>query len=157
MENSDIAVLSLYCDEWKYRHENFWKRLIQFSIIIFFTTTLPITFRVFSDLKLPDVPLKIFPTCGICFTILFLLFCLSENGRLVAISKTIDRLRVRISPNYTKDSFSLCSNAKVDKIVSKFPFFHWRIGTWLPIVLSIIQIILAFYVLHLIDSGLLSL
>ena len=31
----DIELLKLYFEEWKYRHENLWKRMITFIVVIF--------------------------------------------------------------------------------------------------------------------------
>ena len=149
--NDRINVLNIYFEDWKYRHENFWKRLNQFTVIIFFTTTLPITFRIFDNLTLPDMSLLFFPICGILLSIMCLFFCWSENCRLVAVDKTIKKiLKIGIGERYTKEPISLFNNEKLNHRFEKFPFFKWRIGTWVPLVITILQIALAILVICLI-------
>ena len=131
-----INIVNFYFDEWKYRHENFWKRLTQFSVITFFTSTLPITFRLFDDLKLPDISLLFFPICGFVLAIVCLIFCLAENSRMVATDLTIKRI--------VKDKLGACYEKEPGT------FFRWRIGIWLPIVITILQIGLSILVICLI-------
>ncbi len=131
-----INVLNIYFDEWKYRHENFWKRLTQFTVIIFFISTLPITFRLFNNLKLPNISLLFFPICGFVLSIVCLIFCLAENSRLVATDKTIKRI--------VKDKLGACYEKE------QVSFFRWRIGTWVPLVITILQIGLSALVIYLI-------
>lgn len=157
MDNDAIAMLTLYHDEWKYRHENFWKRLIQFTIVIFFTTTLPITFRVFGGLILPNISLLIFPICGIVLIPIFLAFCLSENSRLIATSNTIEKICKGISSGkYVKSELPSPKNKTLKYLAQNVPFLKWRIGAWIPIAISIIQLALSLFVIYLIVSGKLS-
>lgn len=151
MADNATDILTLYHNEWIYRHENFWKRLTHFSVLIFFTTTLPITFRVFGDLALPKIPLLIFPLCGAFLTLLFLMFSLSENSRLIATSKTIDKIiKSTYGDKFVREDLTLFQSSKIDKSVQKLPFFRWRIGTLVPIVLSLMQLALAVFIATLI-------
>lgn len=146
-----INILNIYFDEWKYRHENFWKRLNQFSVVIFFTNTLPITFRLFDNLKLPNISLLFFPICGFVLALVCLIFCLAENSRLVATDKTIKRIVAeKLGACYKKEPISLFENDKRNKRIFKLPFFRWRIGTWVPLAITLLQIGLSALVVYLI-------
>ncbi len=81
MRMDNIELLKLYWEEWKFRQENLWKRIIQFFVINFFTSTLPLTVNMFS-VHLPNVSLLIFPVSGILLVLFFLWFCLSESTRI---------------------------------------------------------------------------
>lgn len=146
-----INILGIYFDEWKYRHENFWKRLTQFSVVIFFTNTLPITFRIFNNLELPDISLLFFPVCGFLLSLICLIFCWAENSRLVATDKTIKRIVAeKIGKCYLKEPISLFEKEKRNQAIFKLPFFRWRIGTWVPLVITLMQIGLSALVIYLI-------
>ena len=80
-----LELLKLYYEEWKFRQENLWKRIIQFFVIIFFTSTLPISIKVFdssNEIVIPNKLLIFFPIAGIFLTIFFLWFCLAESIRI---------------------------------------------------------------------------
>ncbi|MBE6932555.1 MAG: hypothetical protein E7464_04130 [Ruminococcaceae bacterium] len=149
-----INVLNLYFDEWKYRHENFWKRLTQFSTITFFTSTLPITFRLFDNLKLPNISLLFFPICGFVLAVVCLIFCLAENSRLVAVDKTIKRIvKDKLGHCYEKEQRTLFEKKQWNHRIFKLPFFEWRIGTWVPLVITLLQIGLSILMVYLIMTN----
>jgi len=151
--SESIQILNMYFEEWKYRHENFWKRLTQFTAVIFFTNTLPITFRIFENLTLPNMPMLFFPICGAVLSVLCLLFCWSENSRLVAVDKTIKRiLGDGFGEKYLKDDPALFNNDARNQRLKKLSFFKWRIGTWVPLVMTILQLALSGLVIYLIAA-----
>lgn len=96
-ENTDysiaaIEIVKIYFDEWKYRHESFWKRLLFFIIITFFATSMPITYSIFENLMLPNIPMVFFPFCGIILALLSYWISIAEYYRLAAVSGTIDSI-----------------------------------------------------------------
>ena len=130
-EMDPFDIINMYFEEWKYRHENFWKRLIQFSVITFFTTTLPITFRVFGEIQLPDIPIIFFPLAGGILTVLTLIFCLSENSRMMAVGNTINELiRDYYGESFLRKPLPATRFSKIYKL---------RIGIWIPSLISLLQ------------------
>lgn len=129
-----INILNIYFEEWKYRCENFWKRFNQFTIVTFFASTMPITFRIFEGLVLPEISLVFFPVCGIILSLLCLFLCWSEASRLISSDLTIKKIIKDLGKDeFEKESLSLFKN----KILKKFQIFNWRIGIWVPLVATI--------------------
>lgn len=146
MQSDNIELLKLYWDEWKFRQEGLWKRIIQFMIIIFFTSTLPITISNFS-ISLPKISLFTFPIVGILLTLFFLLFCLSESVRIKAIDTLIKQILSNSFPeDYVKKSLKSLFNDEKEA--------HWifrsRMSIWVPISLSVMQLIIAFSMIYLV-------
>ncbi len=140
--SNTFNLINMYFEEWKYRHENFWRRLTQFAVVTFFTTTLPITFRMFNALELPDIPMLLFPISGVFLALLNLWFCLSENVRMVAVDRTIRELiRQRFGNQYLKRTLPTKRFERLYKL---------RIGLWFPVVMTALQIALAFLVIWMI-------
>lgn len=140
--STSLEIVKIYFDEWKYRHENFWKRLTQFAIITFFTSSMPITYRVFGRLELPSISMLFFPICGIILAFVSCVFCLSEYKRLDAVGNTIKRI---IDAHWGKslDREELTQN-KLGKI------FRMKIGVWIPCALMVMQIVLASLIIWMI-------
>lgn len=135
-DNHALQIANMYFDEWRYRHENYWKRLIQLSIITFFATSLPVSFQVFGNLKLPEISLLLFPVCGVVLALLCLVLCLSESSHLSAIAKVRKRIiQVQFGNDFFPDFISL------------------HISVWFPIVLTILQIALAVLMVWTILQG----
>lgn len=144
-ECNAFDIINMYFDEWKYRHENFWKRLTQFTVITFFTTTMPVTYCILGDFKLPDIPMIFFPICGAVLALLSLLFCLSENSRLMTVDNTIRELvREHFGESFCKHPIS---NGKMEMV------FRWRIGIWIPSVITVLQMLLVGFVIWMICSN----
>lgn len=99
----------------------------------FFTSTLPITVRVFS-VSLPDVSLLVFPVVGILLIVFFLWFCLSESIRINSIDNKIKLIIRDCFPHeYVKETLVPLTNRKKGVL----PIFRWRMAIWVPISLSI--------------------
>lgn len=147
--NSCIELLKLYWDEWKFRQEALWKRIIQFFCVIFFVSTLPITINMFS-ISLPDVPLLVFPIVGILLAVFFWWFCLSESIRINSIDAKIKKIIQDSFPaEYSKTT--LVPFSKQSKGVA--PVFYWRMAIWVPISLSIMQIIVAISMIYFVVTN----
>lgn len=146
MNELELELLKLYWDEWKFRQEGLWKRIIQFMIIIFFTSTLPITISGFS-ISLPNVSLFIFPLVGLLLTLFFLWFCLSESTRI----NSIDSLIKQILKDYFQEKYiktTLKSPFNCQKEAERI--FQWRMAIWVPISLSVMQLIIAVLMIYLV-------
>lgn len=158
MDNKDkdyaMKIIDIYFQEWKHRCEHFWKRLSQFTGVIFVTATLPITFRIFGDLELPKMPLVFFPIAAIFLSIACMLFLWAENARTVATDNTMKRIiREVFDGKFDKESLALFrDDIRNQHIVIKW-FLKWRIGTWVPMAVSFFLIALSSLVIYLIVSG----
>lgn len=158
MDNNDkeyaMKIIDIYFQEWKHRCEHFWKRLSQFTGVIFVTATLPITFRIFGDLELPKMPLVFFPIAAIFLSIACMLFLWAENARTVATDNTMKRIiREVFDGKFDKESLALFrDDIRNQHIVIKW-FLKWRIGTWVPMAVSFFLIALSSLVIYLIASG----
>lgn len=149
MQNDYLELLKLYWDEWKFRQENLWKRMIQFMIIIFFTSTLPITISAFS-ISLPNVSLLLFPIVGLLLIVFFLWFCLSETVRIGAIDSKVKQILKDIFPEeYVKTSLKSLTNPQKQPL----PIFRWRMTIWVPISLSFMQLLVAASMIYLIATN----
>jgi len=144
-----IELLKLFYEDWKFRQENLWRKFTKFFVIIFFTSTLPVSISVFNDARLPelDFAIFIFPVSGIFLTIFLLWYCLSESVRIKAVDDKIqDIICECFGAKYTK-----CGMKSVFKDKKEaHPLFCMRMAVWVPITLSIIELIVAFLMLLLI-------
>jgi len=158
MDNNDkeyaMKIIDIYFQEWKHRCEHFWKRLTQFTGVIFVTATLPITFRIFGELELPKMPLVFFPIAAIFLSIACMLFLWAENARTVATDNTMKRIiREVFDGKFDKEPLALFrDDIRNQHIVIKW-FLKWRIGTWVPMAVSFFLIALSALVIYLIASG----
>jgi len=93
-KEKDMQLLELYWEEWKYRHENFWKRMTQFFIAIAFLSVLPLIYQSFIDeaIKLNQFSLSILPGLSIVLSLFFLWYGFSESVRLIAVNEKINAL-----------------------------------------------------------------
>lgn len=151
MEDKVLALLNLYYDEWKFRVEGLWKRIMQFFIIIFFVSTFPITINAFNGLAMPKMPIIFFPISGIALTVFYLVFCLSESSRISSIDNKVKQIITNRFPDYHKNELPSFSGKK-----RAFFVFRWRMAIWVPCFLSVIQIIIACTIIYLISTGALS-
>lgn len=71
---NNISLLKLYYDEWKYRLDNYRKQIYKIIIVIFFTTTLPISIGIFDKVIIPNIALTIYPLLGLVLTYSFFLY-----------------------------------------------------------------------------------
>lgn len=144
-----MELLSIYHDEWKFRQEGLWKRIIQFFVVIFFTSTLPITIRVFSGPTIPDIPLEFFPYLGMGLTLFFLWFCLSESIRINSVNNKIITIMKDLFPAaYVKTDLIPLTKRKETIFI-----FKWRMAIWVPIVLSIMEVAVSVFMLYLIFNS----
>lgn len=134
--STSLEIVKMYFDEWKYRHENFWKRLTQFAIITFFTSSMPITYRIFQSIVLPRISMLFFPVCGIILALVSWLFCLSEYKRLEAVNNRMNSIiKTKLGEGYAKQELT-------DKKLRE-RIFNARIGIWLPGTIMVMQMALA--------------
>ena len=147
MQINNSELLKIYYDEWKYRLDHMRKQLIQSYIVIFFTTTLPITIGVFEGITIPNLPLIIFPVTGILLTMVFLLYCMSEAARI----KSLDmKIKLIIKENFPQQ-YSKTKLTTVIKHSKKEPtIYKWSMTAWIPIIMAIAELILAGIMLYLI-------
>lgn len=143
--NNNIELLKLYYDEWKYRLDNFRKQLLQASIVIFFTSSLPITINLFNDVKIPRMPLILFPIAGIGLTIIFMAYCLAEASRINTLDSQIKLIiKENFSSQYHKNSLIPVISNKPLKFLCK------KMTIWIPIALACFEIIIAIFMILLI-------
>lgn len=147
-----IKLLELYYAEWKFRVENFWKRLIQFFVIIFFVSTFPITVNLWNGLYIPGYQL-IFPCAGILMTFLFLWFALSDATRINSSNLRIKTIIRDVFPE-RYNTTSLASLFSDDKPAASI--FKPKIDAWFPIVLAIFELIISTIMIILIQNGALA-
>jgi len=152
MSDKIISILGFYYEEWKFRQENLWKRIIQFFIIIFFVSTFPITIGILNGISIPKIPLVVFPIIGIILSLFFLLFCLSESSRINSIDYKIKLIIQNEFPNYAKNNLIPFNKKYIGKKDACF-IFRWKMAIWVPIALSSMQIVLAIFIILLILSN----
>ena len=149
MQENYLELLKIYYDEWKYRHEHFWKTLVRFFVVIFFTSTLPITIQVFNGAVIPNIPLAIFPITGILLTILYLWYSLSESLRLNAVNVTMTAMIRDLFPKYERAKLvSFIDEGKVAHTI-----FYMRIALWIPVLFSVIEILISIAMLALVFTN----
>ena len=149
MQENYLELLKIYYDEWKYRHEHFWKTLIRFFVVIFFTSTLPITIHIFNGAIIPNIPLSLFPVTGIFLTIFYLWYGLSESLRLTATNKTIKLMIGKLFPNH--ENVQLTSFTNED--MPAHPIFYVRVALWIPILFSGIEFVISISMLLLVFTN----
>lgn len=149
MEASKMDLLKMYWDEWKFRQEGLWKRIIQFSIVIFFTSTMPITARAL-NVEVPSVSLSVFPVAGIVLTVFFYWFCLCEASRINTIDAKIKWIISDLfSQKYSKTDLLPFSK----KTVFLMPLLRSHMSLWVPALLSALHLFIAVFMLYVISTG----
>ena len=149
-----IKIIDIYYQEWKHRCEHFWKRLSQFTAVIFVTATLPITFRIFGDLELPKMPLVFFPIAAIFLSIACMLFLWAENARTVATDNTMKRIiNDTFGGKFNKEPLALFRDDNRNQHIIIRWFLRWRIGTWVPMAVTFFLITLSSLIIYLITTG----
>lgn len=147
MRTNNLELLKIYYDEWKYRLDHMRKQLVQFYVVIFFTTTLPITIGLFDGVIMPNLPLIVFPICGILLTIIFLLYCMSEAARIKSLDS---KIKLIIEDNFPR-KYSKTVLRPINNSTKKAPFIYkWPMTAWIPLFLAIAEFILAGVMLYLI-------
>lgn len=151
-KGSRMELLKLYQDEWKFRHDGFWKRITQFFVIDFFASTLPITIRIFNT-TIPKIPLLIFPAVGFLLALLLLWYSLAEGYRINANNDRINALLMCFPSEYQR-------TGKLKRFFNKkkepLKIFYWPIAFCVPIVLFILEFAIVILMLVLILTGHLS-
>ena len=149
-DEKKIELLKLLYDEWKYRQDGLWKRMIQFTVIVLFISTLPITIGLFNGIALPELPLAFFPVVGIFLSAFFVVFCLAESTRIKSIDRNVKAIEKDIyPPEYQKTT--LVSLMNDNKPASRL--LTARMAVWVPISLGGFQIAIAILVLYLIATN----
>ena len=156
-EYNVFDLLTIYYDEWKFRQENFWKRIIQFFVIIFFISTFPITFDYFYHGPLPDsIDMVVFPIVGIGANIFFFIFCLSESYRINSIDDKIKRIISDTYSCYSKNRLLPLNKEKAAAGKEAPWVFRMRMAIWVPVFLTTIQVLLACFIIMIVTGGGLS-
>ncbi len=144
----NVELLKIYLDEWKYRLDKFRNHLGQIVVLIFFTSSLPITVNIFGDIEIPNIPLAVFPITGILFSVVFLVYCLSEAARIATLDTQIKLIiRDNFSEKYAKTALVPIMNGKLAKILNH------RMAIWVPISLALIEVIIAVVMIILIFNN----
>ena len=150
MQDQYLELFKIYKEEAQYRHENLWKRLIQFFIIIFFTSTLPITIHIFGEMTLPAIPLSIFPITGMFLTAFYLWYSLSESIRMKMLDLAIKAMMEDLIPEKYRIG-------KLTSLVNEnrkaHPIFYLRISVWVPVFFSVIEFAVSVFMLILIYTN----
>lgn len=142
-----IELLNLYYDEWKYRLDRFRKQMTQSFIVIFFVITLPISIRFFNNIKIPDaIPLLLFPLSGVCLSFIFLFYCLSESSRITTLK---NKIKLIINDNFP-EKYHKYQYLQYD--TKHFSFFKISMKIWIPIGLTIVEIIISAIMVYLITN-----
>lgn len=141
IDSKNLELLKLYYDEWKYRINNLRRNMSQLIVVIFFTSTLPITIKIFNNIVIPKISLLAFPFSGIILTVIFYLYCQSEASRIELVDKKIKYIIEQIFPkSFSKDKL----NSKLLKI---------RITKWIPTAFTIIEVLIAILMIYLISKN----
>ncbi|SHN88504.1 hypothetical protein [Desulfitobacterium chlororespirans] len=152
-EEKNLFLLNLYFEEWKFRQENLWKRILQFFVVIFFVSTLPLTIGIFNGVKLPQISVIMFPIAGILLTLFFLWFCLAESIRINTIDGKIKRIMADHYPEeYVKNELVPLTKP-YQKKEKTWAIFRWRMAIWVPVTLSAMEIVIAIAVIFIIIIG----
>lgn len=141
-------LLKIYFEEWKYRLDRYRKQISQLVVIIFLTTSLPISVKVFENVEIPSIPLIIFPLSGILLTFIFMFYCLSEAARIKSLDKIIKKIISNNYPEeYVKTNLDMVLNKKLTIILNA------RMTIWVPIALFFVEIIIALIMIYLICTN----
>lgn len=147
MRTNNLELLKIYYDEWKYRLDHMRKQLLQSYVVIFFTTTLPITIGIFDGITLPNLPLIVFPICGILLTIVFLLYCMSEAARIKSLNL---KIKLIIKENFPRRYSKTILRPFVNSTKKTPAIYIWPMTAWIPLIMAIAEFILAGVMLYLI-------
>lgn len=143
-----IELLNIYYDEWKYRLDRFRKQMVQSFIVIFFVITLPISISFFNNVQIPHaIPLLLFPISGLCLSFVFLFYCLSESSRIATLRNKITQI---ISDNFPEKYLKYPCTSSTTK---NFSLFKMSMAVWIPIGLTIVNIIISAIMIYLIVNN----
>lgn len=143
-----IELLNIYYDEWKYRLDRFRKQMVQSFIVIFFVITLPISISFFNNIKIPNaLPLLLFPISGLCLSFVFLFYCLSESSRIITLR---DKITLIIRDNFPEQYLKYPCSQNSSK---HFSLFKLSMTIWIPIGLTIVEIIISAIMIYLIVNN----
>lgn len=148
-----IELIKIYHEEWRFRQEHVWKKLVRFVVIIFFASTLPITIGLFPGVEIPEkLPLYLFPVLGIVLTVFFLISSLSDSARIKTIDLLIRKIVEDVFPvGYSKNGLEPLLNQRKKK--SRWNPLNMRMSVWIPVLLCVIEFAIAIGVLVLIYKG----
>ena len=143
--------IELYSDEWQYRYSQFTYLFIRLSIVVYGIIMFPyIPDAVHVNINNLTLPLITFPILGVLLSIIECGLLLSQNARLITISKKINDLKATISPEYLPYGYHILQRNykknkknKVFKESIKTKFYKKRIGGVMALVNWGIQILLA--------------
>lgn len=153
----NIELLKIYYEEWKFRQENLWKRMILFFVIIFFVSTLPTTAYMFDGLRLPKVSAAIFPICGLLLSVFYIWYCFAESYRINAVNNLMKKIiEANFSVEYTKMGLTSFLEHKGGNKKLPLKIFTWRMAIWVPIFLTVVEVLVAVGMLVLIRMGLIA-
>lgn len=98
MNDNTVEMIKLYYDEFKYRHDHFWKLFFKFSYAIFFFIMLPFFMKVEglkadSFSKVLEGHAYIFPVIACILSLVATLVLLSEYERLSLTIKKCNELK----------------------------------------------------------------
>lgn len=139
--DNEIEVYKVLFEEWKFRQETLWKHMTQFAIVIFFTSTMPITYKA---LHIGELPQKFnalfFPAVGIVFAVFYVFFCICEATRIQAVDERLNDFLKRNYPHLAKRGLKPFSDRakKAGKKIS--PLLEKKMSLWVPIFLGAIEI-----------------
>ena len=136
----DTQLLELYWEEWKYRHENFWKRMTQFFIA--FLSVLPLLYQssIGITIELNKDILSILPAVAILLSVVFLWYGLSESARLIWVNEKINAI--------TKENFE--GRRFLSIFVPTCKLLKIRISKVIPFLFFAMEFLIAGYILLII-------
>lgn len=148
-----IELIKVYHEEWRFRQEHVWKKLVRFVVIIFFASTMPITIGLFPGVEIPEkLPLYLFPVLGIILTTFFLISSLADSARIKTVDTLIRKIVEDVFPaGYNKNGLVPLLNDRKKK--RRWNPLDMRMGVWIPVLISAIEIAIAIGVIVLIYSG----
>ena len=153
-----IELIKLYYEEWKFRQEELWKKTTQLLIIIFFTSTLPVTIKFLGpNYDISGIPILVFPIAGILLTVFFCWYFLSNASRINALDvkrkKVIEKC---FGEGLGKDDIQPFLPKNVANNKRPLSIIKWRMSIWVPIFLSCIELLISIAMIILIFQGAIS-
>lgn len=147
----NFNFIKLYLDEWKFRFENYYSWFFKLSIVVYGLILLPYIYGSLRiDIAKFNVGVVIFPILGAILSIIELLLLLSQNARLLILTRKMKFLTENIGLKYSKDGYEILSNFKdaENKFFRNFKqckvnFYKKRLGSVICIINFTIQIIIS--------------
>ena len=138
-----FKFIHLYLDEWKYRYTQFQFLFIKISVIVYTLILFPYIPDVFGiNMNNYKLPIVVFPIVGI----LELALLISQNARLVTISRKINDLTKTIETAYQKYDYNILS--KNNKTSLKIRFYKIRLGGLVAVVNFALQIAAGIFIIY---------